>query len=144
MFHLFAISSSQCSHKGSAGKSNDPVLVAWLAHNLLITLPALPPTILFWFEQTLSFCWFTLYIFAFQHAWTWFLSFVCHFSIPVYYKGLSRAIHPHNFSRQADAQFVYSTTCLATSDFVSVWADNYLSVSSLVSHIYIFFSLNMS
>ena len=57
-------------------------------------------------------------------------------SIPVYYKGLSRAIYPHNFSRLVGAQFAHCITCLPCSHFVSVWPHNYLSVSSLASHIY--------
>ena len=53
IFHLFFISSSQRAPKVSAEQFNDPFLVAWPAHNLLIKLPVSPPTILFWFEQTL-------------------------------------------------------------------------------------------
>ena len=55
MFHLFAISSSQCAPKGSAEWPTHPFLVAWLAHNLLSVLPTLPPTILFQFEHTIAF-----------------------------------------------------------------------------------------
>ena len=47
-----------------------PILVVWPVHSFLITLPALPPTILFWFQQTLHFYQFTLYNFEFQHACT--------------------------------------------------------------------------
>ena len=47
IFHLFVIYSFQCAPKGSAKRFTDPFLVAWPAHNLLITLPASPPTILF-------------------------------------------------------------------------------------------------
>ena len=65
-----------------------------------------------------------------------FLLLICHSSFLVYYVRLSRAIHPHNFSRPAGAQFFYRITCLATSHFVSVWARNRLSAISFFSHIY--------
>ena len=54
IFHLFVIYSSQCAPIGSAEKFTDPFLVAWLAHNLLITLPASPPAFLFQFEHTIA------------------------------------------------------------------------------------------
>ena len=64
---------------------------------------------------------------------TWF---ICYFSIPVCSWGLSRAIHPHYFSRPVGAQFAHCITCLATSQFVSVsvWAYYWLSASFIVSH----------
>ena len=62
--------------------------------------------------------------------------FICHFSILVYYKRLSRAIHPHNFSCPAEAQFAHCITCLSTGHFDLFWARNCLSARSLVSHIY--------
>ena len=67
-----------------------------------------------------------------------------HFSIPVCYKRLSRAFHLHIFSHPAGTQCADCIMYLATIHFVSVWVDNCLSASSLVSHIYTFFSLNMS
>ena len=67
-----------------------------------------------------------------------------HFSIPVCYKRLSRAFHLHIFSHPAGTQCADCIMYLATNHFVSVWVDNCLSASSLVSHIYTFFSLNMS
>ena len=54
------------------------------------------------------------------------------------YKRLSRAIQLYIFSRPASAQFADCITCLATNHFVSVWADNCLSASSLF-YIYIHF-----
>ena len=73
-----------------------------------------------------------------------FPCFIHHFSIPVCYKRLSRAIHSHNRSHPAGTQFLYCITCLATSHFVLVWAYSCLSANSLVWHIYTFLSLNMS
>ena len=70
--------------------------------------------------------------------------FICYFSIPLYYKRLTRTIHLHNFSRPAGAQFAYCITCLATSHFVSFRANNCLSARSLVSYIHPLFRLNMS
>ena len=67
-----------------------------------------------------------------------------HFSIPVCYKRLSRAFHLHIFSHPAGTQCADCIMYLATNHFVSVWVDNCLSTSELVSHIYTFFSLNMS
>ena len=67
-----------------------------------------------------------------------------HFSIPVCYKRLSRAFHLQIFSHPAGTQCADCIMYLATNHFVSVWVDNCLSASSLVSHIYTFFSLNMS
>ena len=67
-----------------------------------------------------------------------------HFSISVCYKRLSRAFHLHIFSHPAGTQCADCIMYLATNHFVSVWVDNCLSASSLVSHIYTFFSLNMS
>ena len=67
---LFVVSSSRCAPKSSAEWFTDRFLVAWPAPNLLITLPASPPTTLFWFEQTLYFRQSTLYYFEFQHACT--------------------------------------------------------------------------
>ena len=55
MFHSFPISPTQCATKGSAEQSTYTFLVAQPAHNLLIALPASPPTILFQFEQTIVF-----------------------------------------------------------------------------------------
>ena len=55
MFHSFAIFPSQCATKDSAEQSSYTYLVAWPAHNLLIALPASPPTILFHFQHTIAF-----------------------------------------------------------------------------------------
>ena len=52
MFHLFAISSSQCTPTSSAEQSIVPFLVTLLAHNFLIALPASPTHSLFWFADT--------------------------------------------------------------------------------------------
>ena len=65
MFYLFAISSSYCAPRGSTERSTDPFLFAWPAHNLLIPLLGTPPTILFWFEQTLHVTQFSVYNFEF-------------------------------------------------------------------------------
>ena len=130
MFHLFAISSSQCTPTGSAERSTDPFLVAWAAHNLLTALP-------------FCFCLNRHYIFAIslfiflsfnmpEHIS--FLWFICYFSIPVRYKRLSRVIYPHNFNCSASTQSSYCITCLATSHLVAVWADNCLSASSCFSY----------
>ena len=64
------------------------------------------------------------------------ISFICHFFIPVCSHKFSRAIYWSFFSRLAGAQFADYITCLATSHFVSVWAHNRLSASSLASHIH--------
>ena len=114
----------------------DPFLVAWPAHNLLITLPGFA-TNHFGLDRH-CICATSLFTILSSNMPThvpfpWFL---CHSSIPVYYKRLSRAIHPHNFSRPASTQFAYCITCLTISHFVSVWAHNCLSASSLVSHIH--------
>ena len=87
------------------------------------------------------------------HFWVWIfmnmflfhVSIICHFSIPVCYNRLSRALHLYIFSHPAGAQFADCITCLASNHFVSVWADNCLSASSLVFYIYIqIFILNTS
>ena len=46
---------SQCATKGSAERSTHTILVACVAHNLAITIPASPPVILFQLEQTIVF-----------------------------------------------------------------------------------------
>ena len=81
MFHLFAISSSQRAPKGSAERPTHTFLVAWPVQNLLIALPASPPTFLFQFEKTLHLRQLTLYIFEFEHFWTCFFSMFYSFAI---------------------------------------------------------------
>ena len=73
-----------------------------------------------------------------------YVSFICPFFILMCSQRHNRAIHRPIFSRLAGAQFADCITCLAISHFVSVCAYSCLSASSLVSHIYTFFSLNMS
>ena len=73
-----------------------------------------------------------------------YVSFICPFFTLMYSQRLNRAIHRPIFSRLAGAQFADCITCLAISHFVSVCAYSCLSASSIVSHIYTFFSLNMS
>ena len=51
---------------------------------------------------------------------------------------------PRHFQYPAITQCADCIMYLATNHFVSVWVDNCLSTSELVSHIYTFFSLNMS
>ena len=127
-----------------------PSVLAWPTNNLLIALPASLPTILFQFEQTLHFRRSTLFFFFFFWAWTYLNMFLFHVlfilysSVLVSYKKLSRAIHLYIFSRPAGAQLADCITFLATNHFVSVWADNCLSASSLVLYVYTLFSLNMS
>ena len=60
-------SPSRCATKGSAERSSYIFLVVRPAHNLLIALPASPPTILFQFEQTIAFqpVHFFIYIYIF-------------------------------------------------------------------------------
>ena len=72
MLHSFVISPSQCAPKGSAGQSTYIFSVTWLVHNLLIALPALPPTILFWFEQKIAFL--PVHLF-YIHFWVWICLF---------------------------------------------------------------------
>ena len=134
---LFAIYSSQCARKGSAEQFTDPFLVAWPAHNLL--LHYLPHHLPFCFGLNRH-CVFASSLFTvlsfnkpIHVPVPWF---ICHFSVPVCYCRLSRAIYSHNFSHPAGAHFAHCNTCLATSHFVfvSVWAHNFLSASSLFLH----------
>ena len=55
MYDSFAISPSHCAPKSLADRSTYVFLVARPACNVQITLPASPPTILFWFEQAIAF-----------------------------------------------------------------------------------------
>ena len=70
--------------RGSAEQFTDPFLVfsRLAGAQFATTLPASPPTILFWFEQTLRFRQFTLHHFGFQQAYTFscsmiYLPFLC-------------------------------------------------------------------
>ena len=87
----------ECAPKGSAEQFTDPFLVVWPAHNLLITLPALPTTILFWFEQTLHLFHFTLHNFKFQHA------YLCSFSmiyLPFLHPSVLQKVQPSDLPTQ--------------------------------------------
>ena len=71
---FFAICSSQWAPKGSAERSNDPFLVAWLAQNLLITSPASQHRE-FGFPHTITFSPFcTCFSFIMFHLFAFFLS----------------------------------------------------------------------
>ena len=49
-----------------------------------------------------------------------YVSFICHFFIPVCFQRLRRAAHPPIFCCLAGAQFTGSVTCLATNRLVLV------------------------
>ena len=141
----FSISVCYKLTKGSAERSTYTFLVARVAHNLLIALPASPPTILFQFEHTVAFQ--PVHLFTYTHFLVWiclnmfrfWASSICLFSILVCPHRLSRAIRKHIFSCLVGAQFADCITCLATNHFVSIWADNCLSASSLALYIQTFF-----
>ena len=78
MFHPFAFSHP----KGSAEQSTNTFLVARLAHNFLIVLPALSTQVLFWFSQTIALLpIYSFYIFEFEYVWMFcsYVSFICNF-----------------------------------------------------------------
>ena len=144
MLHSFAISPSQCAPKGSAEQSTYIFSVAWLVHNLLIALPALPPTILFWFEQQIAFL--PVHLFHI-HFWVWiclnmfflYVSSICLFSS----QRLSRAIYQYIFSRQTGTQFPDCITCLVNTNFVLVFTDNCAFVNLLILYFRVWKCLNV-
>ena len=108
MFHLFAISPSQCAPVDSAGQSNNTFLATWPAHKSLIAwLPDLTDNFVL---VSIDYCVFvSLIIFEFVYVLICFipmLSFICNLSISVFATiWLSRAIHQHIYSRLASTQF---------------------------------------
>ena len=83
-------------------------------------LSASRSTILFQFEQNCIFA-CSFFIFEFEDVricFFFYVSFICHCSIPVCSCRLSRAILTHIFSRLAGAQFIACMTCLTLQKFL--------------------------
>ena len=148
--HLFSFSPSQCAPIGSAEPITNTFLVAWPAYNLLIASLALPPTILFQFEQTIAFQPVHLfYIYTDFSVWIclnmfrFWASSICLFSILLRPHRLSRAIHQHIFSCLAGTQFADCITYLTYTYFVLVCTDYYIFAILLIIYFCVWTCLYM-
>ena len=152
MYDSFAISPSHCAPKSLADRSTYVFLVARPACNVQITLPASPPTILFWFEQAIAFLpihLFYIYIYIYIiYILSWIclntlrfnVSSTCLFSISVCSQRLSRVIHLHVFSCQVGTQCADYITYLSNITSVLVYRQlHFCQFSSLlISYIFEF------
>ena len=145
MCHFFI---PMCCHRLSRA-NYQPFLVAWPAHNLLITLPASHQPFCFSLSTLSPLSQFT----CFTHIHTFFslnfseyVSFCFMFHVPHLLARLSGAIQ-HIFSCLAGAQYTDCNTCLPSTYFIWVCTNHLNFASSLTSefaHVYMYCIPNVS